>query len=327
MTNWNERGKTWSIILAGGEGERLRPLVQRWLGRHRPKQYCTFVGTRSMFQHTVDRAADVTGFQRTVVVAARTHRQEVRAQLGGRPVKKVLWQPANADTAAVVFLPLTYVRAHDPDASVVLFPSDHFVYPEKRFLDQVRQAIEAAERGDRLMLLGVRPDRLELEYGWIEPESDLADVCRDKPAWSVRAFLEKPDTIRADEAMRNGALWNTLVLAARAEVLWELGRRCFARLLAKFERWADEIDGPRETKVLEEIYADMPKENFSSDLLQRKPDAVAVMELRHVLWSDWGRPERIAETLQRINRQPTFPPHCLDRPFSPRATPLSASGT
>ncbi|MDC8446861.1 MAG: hypothetical protein LV473_00735 [Nitrospira sp.] len=72
MTGWNDGGDVWSIVLAGGEGERMKPLVQRWLGRHRPKQYCTFVGTRSMFQHTVDRAADVTGLRKTVIGTADT---------------------------------------------------------------------------------------------------------------------------------------------------------------------------------------------------------------------------------------------------------------
>jgi mannose-1-phosphate guanylyltransferase len=327
MTGWNGGGDVWSIVLAGGEGERVKPLVQRWLGRHRPKQYCTFVGTRSMFQHTVDRAADVTGLNKTVVVAGRAHEPEVRAQLIGRSVEKVLWQPVNADTAAGVFLPLTYVRAYDPDATVVLFPSDHFVYPEARFLTHVRQAIKVAERwSERLVLLGVRPDRLELEYGWIEPGSDLMDGGSGKRVRSVQAFLEKPDLLKADEAMRNGALWNTLVLAARADLLWELGRRCFRELHIKFELLGDEIGGPREAAVLEQIYAEMPKENFSAGLLQLRPDAVAVMELENVLWSDWGKPERIAETLRRINKQPTFPVHCLDRPFAPRPFPVSAPG-
>ena len=326
MTAWIQETSTWTIVLAGGEGERVKPMIQRWLGRHLPKQYCTFVGTRSMFQHTVDRAARLTAPSKTVVVAAEGHEPEVRTQLLGRPVEKVLWQPANRDTAAGVFLPLTYVRAHDPDATVVLFPSDHFVYPEMHFLSQVRLAVEAAERSSRLVLLGVRPDRLELEYGWIEPESNLTDVGSGKPVRNVRTFLEKPDPFRADEAMRNGALWNTFVLAARADVLWELGKRCFGGLLAKFERLGDEIGGPHEAGVLEQIYRDMPQSNFSAGLLQRRPDAVAVMELENVLWSDWGKSERIAETLRRINRQPTFHAHCLDRPFAPRSLPQPAPG-
>lgn len=315
----------WSIVLAGGEGERVKPLVQRWLGRHRPKQYCAFVGARSMFQHTVDRAAQVCTLRRTVVVAARHHEAELRDQLDGRPIEHLLLQPANCDTAAGVFLPLTYVRARDPEATVVLLPSDHFVYPEARFLRLVRQAVQAAERGaDRLVLLGVRPDRLELEYGWIEPAPEQAGENLGGSVRRVRRFLEKPDPAQADEAMRNGALWNTLVLAAKAELLWELGRRCFPAIHARFQQLGEAIGGPREAAVLAQIYEEMPHANFSAGLLQRLPEAVAVLELDGVLWSDWGKPERIAETLRRIDKLPAFPAHCLGQPFVPHPVPPQA---
>ena len=61
----------------------------------------------------------------------------------------------------------------------------------------------------------------------------------------------------------------------------------------------------------------MPAKNFSSDLLQRAPEKLAVIELTGALWSDWGKPERIAETLRRIDRRPAYPLACLDRPFAP----------
>lgn len=74
-------GRLWSVILAGGEGERMRSLIEQWLGSHKPKQYCTFVGTRSMLQHTVDRAASLTPPIRTVAVVAREHRLDAQSQL------------------------------------------------------------------------------------------------------------------------------------------------------------------------------------------------------------------------------------------------------
>ena len=80
MNRGNGKDKLWSIVLAGGEGERLKPFVQRWLGRHRPKQYCTFIGTRSMFQHTLDRADQITAPKNKVTVVGRTHQREARAQ-------------------------------------------------------------------------------------------------------------------------------------------------------------------------------------------------------------------------------------------------------
>jgi len=309
--------RTWSIILAGGEGKRMASFVYRWLGHPRPKQYCSFVGTRSMFQHTLDRAAILTPPRQTVTVVALAHRQEALAQLGRREMGTLLFQPANRNTAAGIFLPLTYIRARDPGATVVVFPSDHFVYPESRFLEAVQHAVQTAKlRPDRLVLLGATPDRLELEYGWIErglPLSGLSGTQGEE----VRSFLEKPTISQADAAHRSGALWNTLVFAAKADLLWNLGWQCFPDMMPHFERLSQAIGGLEEGRVLDTIYRDMPVKNFSYDLLQRVPEQLAVVELTSVLWSDWGKPQRIAETLRRIDRRPAFPLACLDHPFTP----------
>lgn len=317
MSPHNMSDQLWSIILAGGEGRRMSSLVQRWLGRPVPKQYCTFVGTRSMFQHTLDRASKLTPPNRIVTVVAQSHRREALAQLDGTGGSTMLFQPANRDTAAGVFLPLTYIRARAPQATAVLYPSDHFVYPENRFLEVVRHAVRVAEsRLDQVVMLGAAPDRLELDYGWIQPDQSPAAIM-DTPVRAVRSFLEKPDTAQADVALRGGALWNTLVFAANVDLLWRLGWQCFPEMMPFFERLSEAIGGPEEGRVLESIYRDIPVKNFSSDLLQHVPEKLAVVELTGVLWSDWGKPERIAETLRRIDRRPAFPLTCLDRPFVP----------
>ena len=283
MTPHAKSDQLWSIILAGGEGTRLRALVHRWLGRLTPKQYCAFVGTRSMFQHTLDRAARLTPPDRMLTVVAYSHRRDALAQLEGRGGSTILFQPANRDTAAGVFLPLTYIRAKAPQATVVLYPSDHFVYPEERFIEVVRRAIRIAESlSDRVVILGLVPDRLELEYGWIQPGQSLAGL----PVESVQAvhsFLEKPDACQADAALRTGALWNTLVCAANVELLWTLGWRCLPDMMAVFEQLSQAIGGPEEGRALKAIYRDMPAKNFSSDLLQLVPEKLAVVELTGVL--------------------------------------------
>lgn len=317
MMQNNGKGNPWSIVLAGGEGTRVGSFVQRWLGRPRPKQFCAFVGTRSLLQHTVDRAAHLTPAARSILVIAQTHRQEAMTQLDGRGVGTVLFQPANRDTGAGVFLPLTYVRARDPLATVIIYPSDHFVYPEERFLATVQDAVLVAERlYDRIVLLGVAPDRLELDYGWILPGERLVHAGTN-PVQTVRTFLEKPTAPQADDALANHALWNTMVMTAKVETLWSLGQQCFPELIERFERLGRAIGTSEEARVLETIYQTMPSRNFSSDLLQRVPDRVAVTELTNALWSDWGRPERITEALRRIGLTPAFPLEALGSPFAP----------
>ena len=130
-------------------------------------------------------------------------------------------------------------------------------------------------------------------------------------------FLEKPTAQQADDALANHALWNTMVMTAKVETLWRLGQQCFPELIKRFERLGLAIGTSEEARVLETIYQTMPRRNFSSDLLQRVPDQVAVTELTNALWSDWGRPERITEALRRIGRTPAFPLAALASPFAP----------
>ena len=295
----------WSIVLAGGEGSRISPFIQRWLGRHRPKQYCTFVGTRSLLQHTLDRAARLTPGERTLIVVDRTHVPYARPQLPADSAARLIPQPCNRDTAAGIFLPLTYVHRNDPKATVVIYPSDQFVYPENRFVAAIREAVAEVEcLSCRLILLGVAPDEPELEYGWIQPGPAL-DGSNGRIR-SVGSFVEKPDHSTATAAMQQGALWNTFVLVGRVEKLWQLGWSFFPKMMTLFYRLESDIDSEKETETIGSIYTNMPALNFSSDLLQNAADHVGVMKLDDVLWSDWGRPERIISSLRKIDRQPAF---------------------
>jgi mannose-1-phosphate guanylyltransferase len=130
---------------------------------------------------------------------------------------------------------------------------------------------------------------------------------------------EKPPLSEADALMASGALWNTLVLASKVDTLWRLGWRSLPELMPRFERLGDAIGTSREGRVLDAVYRDMPVRNFPSGLLEQAPEEMAVLELRDVLWSDWGKPGRIVNTLRRIAKPPAFPLDCLDRPFRPVA--------
>lgn len=306
MTATHKAPDLWSLILAGGNGERLKPMVQRWLGSHKPKQYCSFVGTRSMFEHTLDRSDRIVAAERRVTLIARDHRDVAWPQLSTRPQGKVILQPSNRETAAAIFLGLTYIRAHDPQATVLIFPSDHFVYPEDAFVEMASSLARAARNLKHwVFLLGACPDSPESEYGWIQPGAHLGwiDGYRIR---ATQAFLEKPNLDGCKGAMRAGSLWNTMVIAAKVETLWNLGLRCFPEMMRLFEVYSDAVGTVQEDLVLEGIYQVMPSRNFSAHLLQEFPKHVAVMELQGVLWSDWGHPERIAESLRVIGRDSVF---------------------
>jgi len=308
--------RRWAIVLSGGEGERLRAMTERWLGTHRPKQYCTFVGSRTMLEHTLDRAVQLVGPDRVVTVIGRGHRAFVdESTMPG----KVIEQPVNLDTAPGILLGMAYVEAHDPDATAVIFPSDHFISPEQRFLQHVDRAALLAERlAGRLILLGAYPDRPETEFGWIEPGISAASW-----SWSSRhvahevvSFREKPTAIEATDCFARGFLWNTMIMAAGLPLLRALAQAYLPHVASRFDKirrfWGTMRSAAanfveREALTLIEAYQGLPRANFSHSILQRCPGATVVLPMADVEWSDWGKPERIGETLQRLSKTAAVP--------------------
>ncbi|HBP90369.1 MAG TPA: sugar phosphate nucleotidyltransferase [Nitrospirales bacterium] len=296
----------WSIILAGEDSERFRSL-----GYMKPKQYCTFVGTRSMLQHTLDRANRLGAPHQKITVVSQAHQEYASDALVGQQAGQVILEPGYCGTGPGLFLPLTYVRAWDPGATVVIFPSDHFVFPEDRFLEAVQRATRASHiLQDRILLVGVRPTHLELDYGWLNVGGVLG--------WSggscvrqVDSFMEKPGHIEVLNAMAKGALWNTSVIVAKVATLWKLGWEFLPDMMERFERLAQAIGTTQEGRMLHQTYQTMPTLDFSSELLQRIPERLGVIELEDVLWSDWGRPEHILHTLNVLGKEPVFPPELV----------------
>ncbi|QPD05216.1 MAG: hypothetical protein Nkreftii_002990 [Candidatus Nitrospira kreftii] len=309
---WNMRNDVdiiphlWSIVLAGGEGTRLAPMIKQWLGEERPKQYCTFTGTRSMLQHTVDRADLLAAPTQRVTVVGASQEETARSQLAGKGGLLVV-QPANCDTAPGVFLPLTYVRAADPDATVAIYPSDHFVHPEKQLVEAVRHAVRAIDLlEDRLILLGIQPDGVDLDYGYIQVARYVGGYGAHS-LWHVGRFVEKPERHVAKTFVEGQVLWNTMIIVAKVETLWKLGTKVLPSMMGLFETFMLAVGESKESQVLESLYETMPQGNFSMDFLEHVFHKVSVLDVKDVVWSDWGRPKRIAQSLRRIGKAPAFP--------------------
>ena len=120
----------------------------------------------------------------------------------------------------------------------------------------------------------------------------------------METFIEKPGEATAHEARATGSLWNTMVLVAKGKELWSLGWTCVPEIMPRFEWLREAVDSNEELKVLDAIYDAMPRRNFSSHVLQSAPDRLAVMEMKDVLWSDWGNPERIESSLEKSMKRP-----------------------
>jgi mannose-1-phosphate guanylyltransferase len=286
--------RPWAIVLAGGQGTRLAPLVQRIHQDGRPKQYAVLVGSRSLLRRTLDRIALAVARTRTVVVATKSHAPFLAAELGGSDAPKTLVQPSDLGTAAGILLPVHWTLRRDPKAIVAVFPSDHFIADDAAFMRHIAELAGIVERHPaRMFLVGATPDSPETGYGWIEPGGQLEGDVR-----LVRRFWEKPSPETARACMARGCLWNTFVMVARASAIVDAARRALPALDETLARLGPHWDTGTERRAIERIYASAPAANFSESVLAAFPALLAVSTLPPLTWSDWGTPERVLRTLE-----------------------------
>jgi mannose-1-phosphate guanylyltransferase len=286
----------WVIALAGGDGVRLADYVAARFGHRVPKQYCALLGARSMLQHTLDRLATIVPPARTLTVIGTSHAALAMPQLAGRS-DHVFRQPASRDTGVALYVALAMIRRWAPNAVVTITPTDHYVAPAARYVDQVRRARHvAAQLGDRVVIVGARPTEPTADFGYLSIDGSVADV----PEVSrVVGFVEKPARERAVELIAGGALWNTMVTCGRVDALWELGRAADPHLLDILDSLVPLIGTEDEADAIDYVYRAYLPVSFSRDVLERAPDRLAAMALDDVEWSDWGMPERIECVLAR----------------------------
>nr|HEX4312466.1 sugar phosphate nucleotidyltransferase [Kofleriaceae bacterium] len=286
----------WTIALAGGEGSRLGPYVEKRFGKRIPKQYCPLLGARSMLEHTLDRLNAIAPPARTLTVIGTGHAAIAAPQLAGR-CDHVFRQPASRDTGVALFVALAMVRRWAPNAIVTVTPTDHYVAPASRYVELVRVARNVAARlRDRVVVLGVRPSEPSDDLGYLA----LGDAITDVPeVRAVSAFSEKPPADVAADLVASGALWNTMVACGSVGALWELGRQADPHLVDILDSLVPLIGTEDEADAIDYVYRAYLPVNWSSDVLARAPQRLAAMTLDGVEWSDWGVPARVESVLAR----------------------------
>src|SRR5437867_6526203 len=234
----------WVVVIAPAHGS-TNP--RRDADTALPSPYRTYVGTRSMLEHTIDRALQLVPGDRLVTVVAREHRRYLDEALAVSPPGLLLEQPRDCGNGAAVMLALAHVLERDPEATVLVLPVDHFIHPEQRFMRVLANASRLAGRsGDRLIVLGAVPHHSEADAERIvtapgarerpldrEPSSRFA-FGSDGASADPGAMLRWHDGPSASEAFRDGGLWNTNIFAARAATFWDIGRQLLPDMVRSF---------------------------------------------------------------------------------------------
>jgi mannose-1-phosphate guanylyltransferase len=297
----------WAVVLAGGQGVRLRPLVERIHSDARPKQFAILVGERSLLRRTLDRVALSVLADRTVVVTTKSHARYFETELASGRSGRVLVQPLDLGTAAGLLLPIHWISWRDPEAVVTVFPSDHFVADDAAFMrhvDALRPVV--ARHPERIVLVGATPDSAEPEFGWIEPGVSIERTLGSGDVRTVLRFVEKPSAEEARACLARGGLWNTFIMVGRAATFLDAGRRALPELHERLRRIRPFAGTAGEESAIERAYTLAPAASFSQAVLAADPTRLAVSELPPLHWSDWGTPERVISALRREGLEPRW---------------------
>jgi mannose-1-phosphate guanylyltransferase len=257
----------WGVIVApsgAGLGRRSRATLASGAGRH------------TLFRQTLERAARLIAPDRLVAALARDHSASYDTRLPGTTAVRRVLQPAWRGSAPAAFLPLLRVAHEDPHATVAVFPADHLVDGEARFMGCVARAVDAvAHRPDLVFVIGAQPSGGLADRSWIEP----GEAVEGLEAWAVRAvrrFVSRragagPAALDTDEA-----LVNTHVVVGRVERLLALGRRSLPDVLESLEPLQAALGRPEEPLLCDAVYEQMPYADLAHALFVR-PHAMAVV--------------------------------------------------
>jgi mannose-1-phosphate guanylyltransferase len=230
--------------------------------------------------------------EHVVVVALTQHRRWWQPQLKEiLPPENVVSQPLGRGTAIGVLLPLLHVLAREPEAHVVFLPADHYFRHEGRLAEELERALQYTydAPGD-LVFVGIEPESATSDFGYLVPQA-----AGETDPKLIASFVEKPPPEFAQILIRRGALWNSLIFAARGQCVLRLIRACFPHTVdALREAMVQARDPTSRARALTSTYLNLASIDFSRDVLERGGCTMRVMPAAAVGWLDLGTPNRLA---------------------------------
>lgn len=292
INDMKETNNNYCVILAGGKGRRLWPSSRET----RPKQFVDFFGSgRTQLQQTYDRFAEIVPQENIFVNTNEAYADIVREQLPELSPIQLLAEPIHRNTAPSVAWCTHRIMHINPNANIIVVPSDQTIVGDEKFAEAVRRGFEFVAHNRCMLTMGVKPTRPEPGYGYIQIGEEL-----EHDVYKVRSFTEKPDRDFARMFMESGEFyWNTGMFLSSASYSLE----CFGKLLPSVLRnLADDCcsggyDFEAENQYIHDNFPSYPNLSLDYGVLE-KSDNVCVMHCDFG-WADLGTWHSMYEAMQK----------------------------
>ena len=272
--------KPYIVIMAGGIGSRFWPYSRN----NRPKQFLDILGTgRSLLQMTYDRFREIAEPEQFIVVTFQGYQELVSEQLPELKLNQVLTEPLRRNTAACIAYAAYKIHGFDPEATLIVTPADHLILQENRFVRTMASAIDAAQVDNRLITIGIKPNRAETGYGYIQyHENNGTD-----PAMKVKTFTEKPNPKLAKTFLESGDfVWNSGMFVWKVKSILDAFSELMPDVAEVFEEGRGHFGKASEPEYIARAYTQVRNISIDYGILE-KSDKVFVI-LGDFGWSDLG---------------------------------------
>jgi mannose-1-phosphate guanylyltransferase len=266
--------------MGGGVGSRFWPFSKE----DKPKQFLDFFGTgRSLLQSTFDRFKKIIPVENIFVVTNDAYAEMTLKQLPELSKNQILLEPLRRNTAPAIAYAVFHIQAINPNANIVVAPSDHLILKEDVFLSEIERGLQFVEKNPFLLTLGIKPSRPETGYGYIqENHEEIVDGIK-----KVKTFTEKPNFELAKAFFESGEfVWNSGIFLWNAKTILNSFKQHLPDIVNKFNEGKEFFNTPREKEFIDQAFPFCP--NISIDYgIMEKADNVYVIGCDFG-WSDLG---------------------------------------
>jgi len=288
MTNGSDN--KYCVILAGGKGRRLWPCSRE----EYPKQFIDFFGTgRTQLQQTFDRVANVVPKDHIFINTNERYLHLVKEQLPEIQADNIMAEPIYRNTAPSVAWACHRILHLDPNAVLLVTPSDQAVQNEQAFFQNINEGLDFVQENNGLLTLGVKPTRPEPGYGYIQlGESAAHDV------FKVKSFTEKPEREFAKFFMESGEFyWNTGVFLSNIHFLWESFTQLLPVVLRNLDAANPNWTIGEENDFIKENFPSYPNLSIDYGILEKSTNAYVMKG--DFGWADLGTWHSIYEAMRK----------------------------
>lgn len=287
-------------MLPGGEGARLRKPTRSQVGGLLPKRLGPALDATTMLEQTWRRVGLSIADERTLTMGTPAHRELFQALKAVAPGEVVL-QPDDRGSAPALLYALLRLARDMPRGVVAVFPPDHYVNDNFRFMEYVKTAFNSISMYSGLIVvLGITADSPQMSYGWIEPGEVIPSIWNSTGRIQrIRRFWATSSLRVAEDLYSRGCLWNSSVMVADIQTLLSLFAAALPALYTGFVAIRPTLGTAFERKAVELLYNTLPPINFADALMANCFGHWAVIPVNGLEWVDMGTPERLPAVPQQ----------------------------